>query len=213
MSPIPDTMITMDADVPYGNPHVLPRPCSGNPHTAHEPLHPRPARVDLQVNPLYAADYGVPASDSGLDAMDLTPMLDAIAAGYAGCDRCRQHHIAMIAAQAPLTAHVVGVAVCTLDSRPGGCSSDVLVRKLDPPGAAIAATMRTRGLLAAADVARRMSEDHRLSAVGIAINQMLPTQWYDQYLSNFYPPDESDGRRMPADDSELLDSLMESGYL
>jgi hypothetical protein len=158
---------------------------------AGQPRHPRPAGVQLEINALYAADYGVRGDgDRGLVPMDLGPLLDAVAARYDGCQPCEAHQVAAIAASPPLTTHAVGVALLTLTPVPGSeAPARLVIQKLDPAGAAIALTIRARGLLAAVGAARAMSDAHRRAAIAAALGTLLPVHWYHQYVSNQYLPE------------------------
>jgi hypothetical protein len=60
----------------------------------------------------YAVDYGCPRGQ----ALDLRPMLVAVAAAYDGCHVCQEHHVQRIAADPALTAHAAGVALLTLSA-------------------------------------------------------------------------------------------------
>lgn len=87
--------------------------------------------------------------------------------------------------------------------------ASLVLQKLDPPGAAIALTMRTQGLLPSVDVATSIPQDQRHSVVDFAAGCLLPTGWYAQPLSNFY----EDGGRAAKDDDAVLKALRDDGYL
>jgi hypothetical protein len=158
---------------------------------------------------LYAVDYQGREPDGGMADMDLRPMLDLIAAQYAGCDACQVKQTATVADNPALLTHLIGVALCSLTSISDQVSARLLLQKLNPPGAAIAITMRSVGLLAAVDVAASLSADDRRSAVAIAAGCLLPTGWFNQPLSNFY----EDGTRAGSGDVAMLSDLRHDGYL
>lgn len=188
---------------------VQPRPCGG-PAPAGQARHPRPAGVRLEIDRLYACDYGLYAADGRrMVPMDLRPLLDAIAARYAGCSSCERHQTDAVANLPALTTHLVGAALLSLSPLASGRQ---LVHLLDPPGAAIAVTIRNSGLVAAAEVARHLLADQRTSAVRIALNVLLPIAWSDVPVSNLCPP----VVQTPAaalGDEEVLAALRAEGLL
>ena len=204
--------MTQSSDA-YRRDAVPARPCTGKLTPAGQPRHPRPAGVQLQLDPLCAADFGVRTAEGRFAPMDLGPLLDALAARYDGCGPCQDRHVTAIAADPPLVAHTVGVALCVLSSGPGAPTTQDVLRKLDPAGAAVALTLRTAGVLGSVQTARRLTEQQRRSAVEIALAQLLPTGWYHQPLSNFYSP-ETDTRTLAsrATDTEMLNDLYADGY-
>jgi hypothetical protein len=176
---------------PDQQPHrqVPARACTGRLAFAGEPRHPRPAGIDLAIAATYACDYGVYADDGRrLAPMDLRPLLDSVAARYDGCAPCETQHTKAVADDPALTTHLVGVALLSLSPDLGLAPVRLVFHHLDPAGAAIALTIRNRGLRPAVDVARAMSADQRRSVVGIALGQLLPLSWYHMSVSNHCPP-------------------------
>jgi hypothetical protein len=108
-----------------------------------------------------------------------------------------------------LLTHLIGVALSSLTSISEQVSARLLLQKLDSPGAAIAITMRSAGLLAAVDVATILSLDDRRSAVAIAAGCLLPTGWFSTPLTNFY----EDGTRGGSGDAAVLSDLRHDGHL
>ncbi|MFI6228700.1 hypothetical protein ACIBCR_15465 [Micromonospora echinospora] len=162
------------------------------------------------MNPLYAVDYGVRAPDGRMQAMDLRPFLDALAATWDGCSPCRSYHCRAVATSSALTVHVVGVALCGFGHDIATASQ--LLRKLDPDGAALALVIRNEGLEPAREVAESMGLERRESTATIAINAILATGWYDQPVSNLVPP--VSGRPTGhLGDNEMLATLRSDGYL
>jgi hypothetical protein len=188
------------------------RPCTGHLTPAGQPRHPQPAGVDLEVSATYAVDYGLRGPRGEMVPLDLSPLLDAIAARFDGCQLCEQHQVDRIAAEPPLVVQTVGAALLVFTGTVHQVPADLVVQKLDVAGAAIALTMRTHGLLAATDTAAAMPVDQRGRAAAIALNHLVPAGKYAAYLSNDYPPRPGQGRPMRADDRAVLAGLGEDGY-
>ncbi|MFI5937851.1 hypothetical protein [Actinoplanes sp. NPDC051494] len=184
------------------------RPCAG-PTSADEPRHPRPAGTGLSMMALYAVDYQGREPDGTRADMDLRPLLDLIAARYAGCETCIERHTRAIAVDPALLTHLVGAALCTLTTLTNQTPARFLLDRLDPAGAAIAITLRSAGLSAAVDAATALSVDNRRSAIRTASGSLLPMSWYDHPMSNFY----DDKSRARDGDTAMLESLRHDGYL
>lgn len=187
---------------------VSERPCSGRLAPAGQPRHPRPAGVGLAISPVYAAEYGVRDLDGHLVEMDVAPILDLTAARYDACSACADQHTSIIAADAALTTHLIGMALRAI-SNLSEAPATLVLQHLDPPGAAIALTMRTRGLLAAVQTAGALPSETRRNAVAIAASLLLPVSWYAHTVGHFY----EHGGHGGVDDSVVLDALRSDGYL
>ncbi|WP_107075425.1 hypothetical protein [Micromonospora sp. MH33] len=192
---------------------VIPRSCGQalGDNSDELPRHPRPAGVNLEMSALYAVDYGVESPEPGpLRPMDMRPLLDALAARWDGCDVCLAHHLNLIAADPPLTTHLIAVALCSLNIREA--SARLLLQALDPDGCALALTIRNTGPEVAAQLAESMGPERRQVAASIALNTILPTGWLDSPVSNLTPPI-TRGSDVRLGDAEMLSDLRADGYL
>lgn len=109
-----------------------------------------------------------------------------------------------------MTTHLVGVALLTLGI--DEATAGLLRQHLDTDGTAIALTIRNSGLLAAVEVARTMGAQRRESAVSVALNQLLPTQWYNMPVNNFIRVALNRDTQRLGDD-QMLTVLRRDGHL
>jgi hypothetical protein len=170
-----------------------------------------PTGADLEMVAIHACEYGV-YDDGGKrpGPMDLRPIWDALAAHYDGCRTCSARHVATLATSPPLTTHVAGIALLILGI--DEATARLLLHHLDTDGTAIALTIRNDGLPAAVEVARVMGTQRRESVVTAALNQLLPSQWYNMPVNNFARVARNrDTRRLG--DHEVLTALRTDGHL
>ncbi|MDG4754828.1 hypothetical protein O7630_28190 [Micromonospora sp. WMMD718] len=167
--------------------------------------------MNLEMSELYAVDYGVESPEAGpLRPMDMRPLLDALAARWDSCHGCLTHHLNLIAADPPLTTHLVAAALCALNIREA--SARLLLQALDPDGCALALTIRNSGPEVAAQLAESMGPERRQVAASIALNIISPTGWLDSPVSNLTPP----FARVPdarLGDADMLSDLRADGHL
>lgn len=189
---------------------VASRPCSGPPYGPDErPRHPRPAGIQLGLPWTYASDFYPEDSEVPGGPLDLSPFADVLAAHWDQCHACVDHHAAAVADSPVLTTHVAGVVLLAMGINEASAVS--VARALDPDGAAVALTIRNRGLPAAVVVAGRIPLERRRDLVRHAVRALVPTAWFVGPVSNFCPPGTSPPSGLG--DARWLAELREEGHL